>query len=191
MTLLNKWFQTEQSMKIISFESWKNPSLLISLKGVTCLAKYCLLNDSYIYIYISCLNFWNEACWFLSLRVFGLLYSSLLLFPQRFGRYVLRPSWVVPRTREPTQNFELHPLLNPQGSPVLIPFAITGYKCWVFLNCYSPPVRIEAATSRWLSPKKLKWHIHSLASPIRCSDIIWSREPNANIYTVHSGERAR
>ena len=29
---------------------------------------------------------------FLSLRVFGLLSSSLLLFPQRFGRYVLRPS---------------------------------------------------------------------------------------------------
>ena len=28
----------------------------------------------------------------LSLRVFGLLSSSLLLFPQRFGQYVLRPS---------------------------------------------------------------------------------------------------
>ena len=42
--------------------------------------------------YVSCLNFWDEACWFLSLRVFGLLSSSLLLFPQRFGRYVPRPS---------------------------------------------------------------------------------------------------
>ena len=39
---------------------------------------------------ISCQNFWDKACWFLSLRVFGLLSSSLLLFPQRFGRYVLR-----------------------------------------------------------------------------------------------------
>ena len=29
---------------------------------------------------ISCLNFWDEAWWFLSLRVFGLLSSSLLLF---------------------------------------------------------------------------------------------------------------
>ena len=29
---------------------------------------------------------------FLSLRVFGQLFSSLLLFPQRFGRYVVRPS---------------------------------------------------------------------------------------------------
>ena len=38
---------------------------------------------------ISCLNFWAEAWWFLSLRVFGLLSSSLLLFPQRFGRYGL------------------------------------------------------------------------------------------------------
>ena len=37
---------------------------------------------------INCLNFWDEACWFLSLRVFGLLSSSLLLFSQRFGRYV-------------------------------------------------------------------------------------------------------
>ena len=32
------------------------------------------------------------------------------------------------RTREPTQNFELRSLLNPWGSPVLIPLAITGYK---------------------------------------------------------------
>ena len=42
--------------------------------------------------HISCQNFWDKAWWFLSLRVFGLLSSSLLLFPQRFGRYVLRPS---------------------------------------------------------------------------------------------------
>ena len=34
----------------------------------------------------SCQNFWDEAWWFLSLRVFRLLSSSLLLFPQRFGR---------------------------------------------------------------------------------------------------------
>ena len=38
----------------------------------------------------SCLNFWDEAWWFLSLRVFGLLSSSLLLFLQRFDRYVPR-----------------------------------------------------------------------------------------------------
>ena len=36
---------------------------------------------------LGCLNFWDEACWFLSLRVFGQLSSPLLLFPQRFGRY--------------------------------------------------------------------------------------------------------
>ena len=46
-------------------------------------------------------------CWFLSLRVFGLLSSSLLLFPQRFSRYVLRPSSGVYRTREPSRNFGL------------------------------------------------------------------------------------
>ena len=94
----------------------------------------------------SCLNFWDEAYWFLSLRVFGLLSSSLLLFPQRFGRYVLRPSSGVCRTREPSRNFELRPLLNPRGSPVLIPFAITGYNCSVSLYCYSPVLRIEPAS---------------------------------------------
>ena len=78
---------------------------------------------------INCLNFWDEACWFLSLRVFGLLSSTLLLFPKRFGRYVLWPFSGVCRTRERSRNFELRPLLNPRGSPVLIPLAITGYKC--------------------------------------------------------------
>ena len=75
----------------------------------------------------------------------------IIVFPQRFGRYVLRPSSGVCQTREPTRNFELRPLLNPRGSPVLIPFTITGYKCKVFMYCYSPAVRIEPATSRWLS----------------------------------------
>ena len=40
-----------------------------------------------------------------------------------------RPSSGVCRTREPSRNFELRLLLNPRGSPVLIPLAITGYKC--------------------------------------------------------------
>ena len=67
--------------------------------------------------------------WFLSLRIFGLLSSSLLFFSQRFGRYVLRPSSGVCRTREPSRYFELRPLLTPRRAPVLIPLAITGYKC--------------------------------------------------------------
>ena len=75
------------------------------------------------------------------------MFSSL--FPQRFGRYVLWPSSGVCRTREPSRNFELRPLLNPWGSPVLIQVSITGYKCWVFLYCYSPAVRIEPATFRY------------------------------------------
>ena len=76
-----------------------------------------------IYIYISvglfifrCLNLWDEFWWFLSLRVCGLLSSSLLLFPQRFGRYVIQPSSGVCRTREPSRNLELRPLLNPRGA---------------------------------------------------------------------------
>ena len=63
----------------------------------------------------------------LSLRVFGLLSSSLLVFSQRFCRYVHRPTSDVCRTREPLRNFELRPLLNPRGSPVLIPSAMTSY----------------------------------------------------------------
>ena len=59
---------------------------------------------------------WNiqHIVTFLSLRVFGLLSSSLLLFPQRFSRYVLRPSSGVRRTRKPSRNFELRPLLTPR-----------------------------------------------------------------------------
>ena len=92
-----------------------------------------LIYSFWIYHFVlfdgSCLNFWDEACWFLSLRFFGLLSSSLLLFPQCFGRYVLRPSSGVCRIREPSRNFELRPLLKPRGSPVLIPFAMTGCNC--------------------------------------------------------------
>ena len=100
---------------------------------------------------ISCLNFWDKAWWFFSLRVFGLLSSFLWLFPQRFGQYVLWPSSGVCRTWEPTQNFEQCPLLNSRGSLVLIALAITRFKSWVFLYCYSPAVRSEPATSRWLT----------------------------------------
>ena len=71
-------------------------------------------------------NFWDEAWWFLSLRVVGLLSSSLMLFPQCFGGNVLRPFSGVCQTQETTRTFKLHPLLNPWGSPVLIPLANFG-----------------------------------------------------------------
>ena len=51
----------------------------------------------------------NNEKRFYSLRVFGLLSSSLLLFPQRFARYVLWNFWGVCRTREPSRNLELRP----------------------------------------------------------------------------------
>ena len=70
-----------------------------------------------------------QSTYHLSLRVFELLSSSFLLYPQRFGRYVLRPSSGVCRTREPSWNFELRPLLKARELPVLIALAITGYKC--------------------------------------------------------------
>ena len=78
---------------------------------------------------------------FLSLRVFGLLSSSLLLFPQRFSQYVLQPSSGVCQTREPSRNFELCPLLKPRGSPVLIPLA------WV--QVLSIPVLLLACSEDW------------------------------------------
>ena len=89
--------------------------------GISTLMSYLIPNPVYKYIMniickhiflikflnkpkLSCPNFWDEAWWFLSLRVFGLLSSSLLLFPQRFNRYVLRPSSGVCQTREPSRN---------------------------------------------------------------------------------------
>ena len=39
---------------------------------------------------------------------------------------MFRPSSGVCRTREPTRNFELRPLLNLRVSPALIPLAING-----------------------------------------------------------------
>ena len=46
-----------------------------------------------------------------------------------FDFITFRPSSVFCQTWEPTRNFKLHHLLNPQGSPILIPLTITGYKC--------------------------------------------------------------
>ena len=81
-----------------------------------------------IQIIIYCLNFWDEAWWFLSFSVFELLSSSSLLYSQRFGRCVLRySSGVSCRTGKSTRNFELCPLLNPRGSLALIPLTITKY----------------------------------------------------------------
>ena len=71
--------------RVLAFSSNNEPEI-----------KTCIYNDhqfdSHLQYksFISCLNFWDEARWFLSLRVFGLLSLSLLLFPQCFGRYVLR-----------------------------------------------------------------------------------------------------
>ena len=45
----------------------------------------------YVYFFISCLNFCDEAS-FLSVRVFGRLSSFLLFFPQHFGCCILWPS---------------------------------------------------------------------------------------------------
>ena len=58
---------------------------------------------------------WNltKGGLFLSLGIFRLLILSLLLYSQRFSRYVLRPSSGVScRNREPAQNLEVNPCFN-------------------------------------------------------------------------------
>ena len=78
------------------------------------------------------------------------------LYLQRFGRYFFRPFSDVPcRTLEPTRNFEPRPSSNSRVSLAVIPLTITGYKGRVFLYCYSPALRIEPATSWWLSQRSL------------------------------------
>ena len=82
--------------------------LIFQCLFANCSEDHVKINKQYNEILISCLNFWDEACWFLSLRG-----SSLLSFPQCFIRYVLWPSLGI--CWEPSQNFELRPLLNPWG----------------------------------------------------------------------------
>ena len=65
----------------------------------------------FVLILITNRRIYNIKYLLLSLRVFGLLSSSLLSFPQRFGRYVVQPSSDVRRTQERTRNFKLRPLL--------------------------------------------------------------------------------
>ena len=77
------WYAIDSSNKYITFVCYS----LLESSNQNYTVDIVLLVFSII-----CLNFWDEAWWFLSLRVFGLLSSSLLLFPQCFGRYVLRPS---------------------------------------------------------------------------------------------------
>ena len=62
---------------------------------------------------------------FLLLRVFGLLSSSLLLFPQRFGWYVHRPSSGVCLTREPLRNLKI----NSRTKTYFVNY-------WLLLRCY-------------------------------------------------------
>ena len=118
--LFTIWLKRKKKRRLELIGWWNDPKMFIVLCCV------------YLFIHLSihfkkCLP--KYKFFFLSSMVFGLLFSSLLLFPQRFRRYIFRPSSGVCRTRERTQNIELRPLFNPRGSPVLIPLAITGYKC--------------------------------------------------------------
>ena len=54
---------------------------------------------------LCCLNFWDEAWWFLSLRVFGLLFSSLLLFAR--VKVLSIPVLLLACSQEWTCNFQM------------------------------------------------------------------------------------
>ena len=71
--------------------------------------------------------------------------SSFLLF-SRFGQYLLWHYSGVCQTQEPTQNFKLHPLLNPRGLPVLILLTIT-YRRW-----FPELLRRQSSGGCWFNP---------------------------------------
>ena len=80
--------------------------------------------DGYIYIYresffSEIMNEWStqkDSNSFVNFFIVqGFWPSSLLLYSQRFGRYVLQHSSGICRTRELSQNFELRLLFNPRG----------------------------------------------------------------------------
>ena len=83
----------------------------------------------YIYIYTQCFSIaiidLNDF-WVAYIKDVRTIVFIFFIISTTFRRYVHRPSSGVCRTREPTRNFELRPLFNPRGSPVLIPLAITG-----------------------------------------------------------------
>ena len=66
-----------------------NNNLPISFRYILLICKSQVWREKEVFSY---LNFWDKPWLFLSLRVFGLLSSCLLLFPQHFGQHVLRPS---------------------------------------------------------------------------------------------------
>ena len=129
----------------------------------TCRVILCLqvweLPLLYIYIYIFLCSFFLRQSFCLVLwHMNNFFYYSgfsdycLHLYCHISGWYILRPSSGVScRIWEPTLNFDPHPLFHSRGSLALIPLTITWYKSSVFLYCYSLAVRIEHATSRWLS----------------------------------------
>ena len=90
-----------------------------------------------IYAYISCQNFWDETWWFLPLRVFGTLSSSLLIFPQHFGRYVLRP------LSNSGTFTELRTTSFIETTGVACSDSVCHNVVQVFRYSYSPAIRIE------------------------------------------------
>ena len=113
---MNPYLWTRQ---LFADSGWSLEDLLLAMndrdgwrdsQGNTRCLRNIMIMD--IYIYISCLNFWHEAWWFFISQGFWIIFFIFIVIFKSFSRYVLRPSSDVCRTREPTRNFEPHPLLN-------------------------------------------------------------------------------
>ena len=132
----------------------------------------------YIYIYII---YWilnvkhsglNKFFKFLSLKIFRLVSSSLLLYSQHFSQYVFPPSSGVScQTREPTQNLELNPLFNCSNSVNYFWIEVWSYSKYSLL--FLLVVGIEPVTSRWFPPEAPSnqmpyplWHVSLLDNSV-------------------------
>ena len=74
-------------------------------------------------IALKVMTFVNKNCLIELLLILNLTsyYYEISHYTDQRSLQILRPSSGVCRTREPSLIFELRPLLNPRGSPVLIP----------------------------------------------------------------------
>ena len=84
---------------------------------------------------ISCLNFWDEAWWFLSLRVFGLLSSFLFLFPPKHGGNNNKDEDNSPKTLN-NKSRQINPEKDCEAEKAGLPL-IKGQTAALLLDCWN------------------------------------------------------
>ena len=92
-----KWnFFFQKNFLVATSRLWRGSVVPIISSAIVMILIKVIHNTGIFYLSISLavIKFslcYNRKMYFLSLRVFGLLSSSLLSFPQRFGQYILWP----------------------------------------------------------------------------------------------------